>query len=359
MMIVAANLQHILRAPRLHPAFLPANGIRACVCLRISLVARAHVRDICAEVETPSIFAQHKAVCRAVDQEEENLVVKMVVIVVAAVPLEEAPQEEALEGVILQVGILQGVVAQVEALQEVVAQVEVVQEEAPQEEALQGVVLQVGILQGVVAQVEALQEVVAQVEVVQEEDHQVEALQGEALQEVVALDHHVVFVLLHVEMAASLSSSAASSLLHPVLVPATRALTFATLLLLLPAVPPTGIHGCVVTHPKENPVAMILQVILTNVSEEEVPAHRGVPGLPGVQDRRGVQVLPAAPDRQAPPQAPEVLDYQGHLRAQEVLGLLVPLHLHQGIHHPYALLPYYCPIAPVMYCLQELLVLRI
>src|SRR3989338_5680248 len=319
MMIVAANLQHILRAPRLHPAFLPANGIRACVCLRISLVARAHVRDICAEVETPSIFAQHKAVCRAVDQEEENLVVKMVVIVVAAVPLEEAPQEEA----------------------------------------LQGVVLQVGILQGVVAQVEALQEVVAQVEVVQEEDHQGEALQGEALQEVVALDHHVVFVLLHVEMAASLSSSAASSLLHPVLVPATRALTFATLLLLLPAVPPTGIHGCVVTHPKENPVAMILQVILTNVSEEEVPAHRGVPGLPGVQDRRGVQVLPAAPDRQAPPQAPEVLDYQGHLRAQEVLGLLVPLHLHQGIHHPYALLPYYCPIAPVMYCLQELLVLRI
>ena len=318
-MIVAANLQHILRAPRLHPAFLPANGIRACVCLRISLVARAHVRDICAEVETPSIFAQHKAVCRAVDQEEENLVVKMVVIVVAAVPLEEAPQEEA----------------------------------------LQGVVLQVGILQGVVAQVEALQEVVAQVEVVQEEDHQGEALQGEALQEVVALDHHVVFVLLHVEMAASLSSSAASSLLHPVLVPATRALTFATLLLLLPAVPPTGIHGCVVTHPKENPVAMILQVILTNVSEEEVPAHRGVPGLPGVQDRRGVQVLPAAPDRQAPPQAPEVLDYQGHRRAQEVLGLLVPLHLHQGIHHPYALLPYYCPIAPVMYCLQELLVLRI
>ena len=223
-MIVAANLQHILRAPRLHPAFLPANGIRACVCLRISLVARAHVRDICAEVETPSIFAQHKAVCRAVDQEEENLVVKMVVIVVAAVPLEEAPQEEA----------------------------------------LQGVVLQVGILQGVVAQVEALQEVVAQVEVVQEEDHQGKALQGEALQEVVALDHHVVFVLLHVEMAASLSSSAASSLLHPVLVPATRALTFATLLLLLPAVPPTGIHGCVVTHPKENPVAMILQVILTN-----------------------------------------------------------------------------------------------
>src|SRR3989338_8315132 len=207
MMIVAANLQHILRAPRLHPAFLPANGIRACVCLRISLVARAHVRDICAEVETPSIFAQHKAVCRAVDQEEENLVVKMVVIVVAAVPLEEAPQEEA--------------------------------------------------------------------------------LQGEALQVVVALDHHVVFVLLHVEMAASLSSSAASSLLHPVLVPATRALTFATLLLLLPAVPPTGIHGCVVTHPKENPVAMILQVILTNVLEEEVPDHRGVPCLPGVQ------VLPA------------------------------------------------------------------
>src|SRR3989338_932276 len=313
MMIVAANLQHILRAPRLHPAFLPANGIRACVCLRISLVARAHVRDICAEVETPSIFAQHKAVCRAVDQEEENLVVKMVVIVVAAVPLEEAPQEEA----------------------------------------LQGVVLQVGILQGVVAQVEALQEVVAQVEVVQEEDHQGEALQGEALQEVVALDHHVVFVLLHVEMAASLSSSAASSLLHPVLVPATRALTFATLLLLLPAVPPTGIHGCVVTHPKENPVAMILQVILTNVLEEEVPDHRGVPGLPGVQ------VLPAAPDRQALPQAPEVLYHQGHRRAPEVLGLLIPLHLHQETPHPYALLPYYCPIAPVMYCLQELLVLRI